>query len=73
MNEVAPALHTRSKLQDVFKTSDQGRNFGDDVLLYTAVDDPEYVEFINSLRDPSKYIQDGNSLFGSDVIVGSSF
>lgn len=34
-------------------------SFGNDVLLYTAVDDPEYVEFISNLNDPTKYDVDG--------------
>ncbi|KAM3721640.1 GON-4-like protein [Dirofilaria immitis] len=53
-DDVAPALHTRSKHEsNVY--SENVPNFSDDVLLYTAVDDPEYVEFISNLNDPSKY------------------
>ncbi|VDK74015.1 unnamed protein product [Litomosoides sigmodontis] len=54
IDDVAPALHTRSKHESNVYT-ESVPNFGDDVLLYTAVDDPEYVEFISNLNDPSKY------------------
>ncbi|EFO26282.1 hypothetical protein LOAG_02198 [Loa loa] len=53
-DDVAPALHTRSKHENSIYPDDVPR-FGDDVLLYTAVDDPEYVEFISNLNDSSKY------------------
>ncbi|KAL3998129.1 hypothetical protein ACH3XW_13770 [Acanthocheilonema viteae] len=53
-DDVAPALHTRSKHESNIYPEDMP-SFGDDVLLYTAVDDPEYVEFISNLNDPSKY------------------
>ncbi|KAK6105334.1 hypothetical protein QQG55_19845 [Brugia pahangi] len=53
-DDVAPALHTRSKHESNIYPEDIP-NFGDDVLLYSAVDDPEYVEFISNLNDPSKY------------------
>ncbi|CAG9538705.1 unnamed protein product [Cercopithifilaria johnstoni] len=52
-DDVAPALHTRSKHES--NVYPDAPNFGDDVLLYTAVDDPEYVDFISNLNDPSKY------------------
>lgn len=64
IDDVAPALHTRSKHEgNVY--AENVSNFGDDVLLYTAVDDPEYVEFISNLNDPSKYDLDG--IFSSFV------
>ncbi|VDK70616.1 unnamed protein product [Onchocerca ochengi] len=53
-NDVAPALHTRSKHESNVYSEDVP-SFSDDVLLYTAVDDPEYVEFISNLNDLSKY------------------
>ncbi|VDM08230.1 unnamed protein product, partial [Wuchereria bancrofti] len=53
-DDVAPALHTRSKHESNVYPEDIP-SFGDDVLLYSAVDDPEYVEFISNLNDPSKY------------------
>ncbi|VDN24950.1 unnamed protein product [Gongylonema pulchrum] len=64
--DVAPALHTRSKQQDSSTLEpDNEQLFGDDMLLYSAVDDPDYVEFIRSLNDPSKYEGDAlhNRLF----------
>uniref|UniRef100_A0A915PJU5 Uncharacterized protein n=1 Tax=Setaria digitata TaxID=48799 RepID=A0A915PJU5_9BILA len=53
-DNIPPALHTRSKRENNAYPEDMP-NLSDDVLLYSAVDDPDYVEFISNLNDPSKY------------------
>ncbi|VDK50473.1 unnamed protein product [Anisakis simplex] len=63
-----PALHTRSKYPNacsadaaaIASTSalpidDDALLFGDDVLLYSAIDDPDYMDFITTLNDPTRY------------------
>ncbi|VDM48652.1 unnamed protein product [Toxocara canis] len=50
-----PALHTRSRYPNTDTTADDEPLCGDDVLLFSTVDDPDYVDFISTLNDPSRY------------------
>uniref|UniRef100_A0A915CFH2 Uncharacterized protein n=1 Tax=Parascaris univalens TaxID=6257 RepID=A0A915CFH2_PARUN len=50
-----PALHTRSRNHVVDDCLEDEPLCGDDVLLFSAIDDPDYVDFISTLNDPSRY------------------
>lgn len=56
-----PALHTRSRNHIVDGCLEDEPLCGDDVLLFSAIDDPDYMDFINTLNDPSRYEVDGKA------------